>query len=310
MIDITGEIFGDLKVIERDYNYGKERNLKDWNKKTFWKCICLKCGEEQVRQGSELRKKKENNKCKYCGKSKIQIGEKYGLLTIISKNNNYKNEKDLKNRRAYFNCLCDCGNIVVKSSDHLRKNKNLNCGCLKEYKINEKKINDLSNKKFGLLTVIKINKEKSKPGQIFWDAICECGATITVCGKHLKNGYTISCGCYKSSIGEKQIEDILKENKIRYKKEYTVPELNNKRFDFAIFDDMNRLIRLIEYDGPQHFKPSNLFGEEEFNRLKLSDIEKNKWAKQNNIPLVRISFKYKNKINYEMLFENDNFLIK
>ena len=34
-IDLTGQIFGDLKVIERNYEYGKNKNLKEWNKKLF-----------------------------------------------------------------------------------------------------------------------------------------------------------------------------------------------------------------------------------------------------------------------------------
>ena len=74
--------------------------------------------------------------------------------------------------------------------------------------------NDLTGKKFGLLTVISRNKEKSSPGQIFWNTKCDCGNNFIVCGKHLKQGSTISCGCSKKSIGEQQIETILIEYSI------------------------------------------------------------------------------------------------
>lgn len=32
-IDMTNQTLGDLKIIERDYDYGKDKNLKEWNKK-------------------------------------------------------------------------------------------------------------------------------------------------------------------------------------------------------------------------------------------------------------------------------------
>ena len=34
-IDLTNQTFGDLKVIKRDYEYGKNKGLKEWNKKLF-----------------------------------------------------------------------------------------------------------------------------------------------------------------------------------------------------------------------------------------------------------------------------------
>lgn len=35
-IDLTGQRFGRLTVLERDYDYAKEHNLK--NKNAYWKC--------------------------------------------------------------------------------------------------------------------------------------------------------------------------------------------------------------------------------------------------------------------------------
>lgn len=311
-IDMTNQTLGDLKIIERDYDYGKDKNLKEWNKKTFWKCICIHCGAEIIRQGSILRMKGQNNKCPFCSKTSIKIGQKYGYLTVLSRDFNYKKENNIQSKRAYFLYECECGNKIIKDSQSLSHKKDINCGCKTKDKLlqsAEEKILDLTGKKFGLLTVISRNKEKSSPGQIFWNTKCDCGNNFIVCGKHLKQGRTISCGCSKKSIGEQQIEKILIEHSINFQKEYTISELNNKRFDFAILEN-NKPIRLIEYDGEQHFKSSTLFGEEEFNRLIKADKEKNEWAKENNIPLVRIPYKYKNKITYKMLFEDDSFLIK
>lgn len=312
-IDLTGQVFGDLKVIERNYEYGKNKNLKEWNKKTFWNCVCLICNEKTIKQGSLLRTKGEKTICPKCGRSKIKIGQKYGMLTILSRDNNYKQEKNISNKVAYFKCKCDCGEIITKRADSILKANNPNCGCFitnKMHAAHENQIIDLTKQKFGLLTVLEIDKEKSKAGQVFWKTLCDCGNFYSVCGKHLKRGATVSCGCIKRSFGEQKIEEILKKHNINFIKEYKVPELNYKRFDFAILNKDNKIIRLIEYDGEQHFSPSSLFGEEEFIRVKESDKQKNDWAKINNIPLIRIPYTHKNNITYSLIMEDNIFLVK
>ena len=53
---------------------------------------------------------------------------------------------------------------------------------------------DLSNKKFGHLTVISKSKIKRK-GRTLWKCKCKCGRIKCVMGKNLLNGNTKSCGC-------------------------------------------------------------------------------------------------------------------
>ena len=311
-IDLSGLIIGDFIVLERDFEYGKNKNLKDWNKKTYWKCKCLKCNEISVKSKDVLKNKKSLNLCRKCNSLRIKIGEKYGFLVVQSKNLNYKKENKIKSNRAYYNCLCECGQIIVRSSDYLLNSKLPNCGCKNKENIRnlaEKRIKDLTEEKFGLLTVIEKDDYKSSPGNIFWKVQCECGKIFSVSGKHLKRGATISCGCIKRSIGEIQIERLLIQNGINFQREYPIKELQNKRFDFAIFDDNNNLIRLIEFDGEQHFTSSSFFAKNDLSKIKERDNIKNNWAISNNIPLVRISYKYRNKITYNMLFNDNSFLI-
>lgn len=67
------------------------------------------------------------------------------------------------------------------------------------------------------------------------------------------------------------------------------------RFDFAIIDEEKNLIKLIEYDGSQHFKPSEQFGgQKAFEDLQQRDKLKNDYCKINNINLLRISKDYRN----------------
>lgn len=57
---------------------------------------------------------------------------------------------------------------------------------------------DLTNKKFGLLTVLSRDseKEKSYKGKTAcWKCQCECGNYISVIGGNLRRGVTKSCGC-------------------------------------------------------------------------------------------------------------------
>lgn len=68
---------------------------------------------------------------------------------------------------------------------------------------------DLTGQKFGLLTVLKLNEEKTqeskdrrKRGEItkswvYWDCVCECGKRTVVTTQKLEQGHTVSCGCFR-----------------------------------------------------------------------------------------------------------------
>lgn len=71
-----------------------------------------------------------------------------------------------------------------------------------------------------------------------------------------------------------------------YKREKT---FNSRlRFDFWL-PDINTI---IEFDGKHHFKPIEYFGGEySFKKVKINDQLKNNYCKENNITLLRISYK-------------------
>ena len=54
---------------------------------------------------------------------------------------------------------------------------------------------DLSNQKFGRLTVFAPTKKRGSGGSVFWFCICECGNQKNISGTSLRNGQTKSCGC-------------------------------------------------------------------------------------------------------------------
>jgi len=68
-----------------------------------------------------------------------------------------------------------------------------------------------------------------------------------------------------ASRAEVKIKEILQMNDINFSQEYVIPGLcassgRPLRFDFAIFDDDNNLVALIEYQGKQHYQASPRFG--------------------------------------------------
>ena len=114
-IDETGNIYGRLTVISRAPN-------KDY--RASWLCRC-QCGNEVVVIGKDLRSGHTTS----CGcyvreiSTKNLIGEKFNSLTVI------KRAGTDRNRNALWECLCDCGNIVIVSSKSLQSNHKLSCGC-------------------------------------------------------------------------------------------------------------------------------------------------------------------------------------
>lgn len=260
----------------------------------IWKFQC-DCGNICYKPGSWVK----NGKIVSCGcahKINIPIGSRFEKLVVIAESNQKSNSGE-----AMWTCRCDCGNIKDIRSSSLRLGIVKSCGCVRMIKPGDK---------FGKLTVLeeKIDKE-SNQGKI-WKCKCDCGKICYILGRSLTGNNTKSCGClmYKRSLGEKNIQQILEKNHIPYISEYRVKELGNKRFDFALLDKNNKIIRLIEFDGQQHYKETNIFSQT-LEQIQRSDKEKNQWAKEHNIPLVRIPYWKRDNLWLDDIL-NDKYLIK
>ena len=57
-----------------------------------------------------------------------------------------------------------------------------------------KRIKNLTNVKFGLLTVVALSP-KTTTGSVYWSCLCECGNEAVVFRGNLTSGATRSCGC-------------------------------------------------------------------------------------------------------------------
>lgn len=227
--------------------------------------------------------------------SKIHPGDVFGKLTVLKDSL----ERD-SSKHVLWLCQCQCGNIVKIRSSNLTNGNSKSCGCTK-------KRHNLLNQKFGLLTVIQ-DMGNDSYGNSIWKCQCECGNVKIIRGGNLINKNTISCGCKKFSKGELIIKNILDQNNINYINEYQPVELQGKRFDFAILNENNLVQRLIEFDGIQHFQSWYQEDKDSLEERQKRDQLKNNWAKNKNIPLVRIPYWELENINKEMLF-SDKYLI-
>lgn len=73
------------------------------------------------------------------------------------------------------------------------------------------KIIDLTNQKFGYLTVIKKTNKRGADRSVIWHCKCECGNECDISSTNLRNGNTKSCGCYmKKRISETHLKMIPK----------------------------------------------------------------------------------------------------
>jgi hypothetical protein len=110
---------------------------------------------------------------------------------------------------------------------------------------------------------------------------------------HLKGH---GCPICNSSRGELKIEKWLKDNHVNYIRQKTFDDLRNpktnKKLPFDFFIPLKNI--LIEYDGEQHFKcihhGRHKMTNRELKNNQRRDSLKTKWAKNNQVQLLRIPY--------------------
>ena len=125
----------------------------------------------------------------------------------------------------------------------------------------------------------------------------KCGSKINL-QKHIK----ICTGELKCPVGEYKILKLLE--KLNYEKDidflhntsyWNVRDKGLLRWDFVINHTSDNP-QVLEYDGSQHFKPVSFGGcsvekaQENFETSQRRDKIKNDYCKENNIPILRISY--------------------
>ena len=114
------------------------------------------------------------------------IGQKYGLLTVLSFTGYNQNTK---RKEKIYKCICECGNFTNANEKALKSGDKKSCGCLR----GKNTFVDLTGKRFGMLTVQE--RTENKKNHVFYNCKCDCGNYRIVQAYALKKNEITSCGC-------------------------------------------------------------------------------------------------------------------
>lgn len=231
---------------------------------------------------------------------------------ILRFNKRHKNKFDYSisnyiNLDTKIEIICPIHGIFKQTPRNHLKNDCFECSKINKSKTTEKFINQVD-KVHNYFYDYSITKYKNYLTNV--DIICPIHGIFKQKPQdhiHSKAG----CPHCKESKGEKLVSEILKKLNVNFDTQKSYPELKHKNllyFDFFL-PDYNIC---IEYDGEQHFKSIPHWGGDKlFEDLKIRDNLKNQYCIDNNIKLLRLTYKetdaeIKDKIIKYLKLKNDN----
>lgn len=129
-------------------------------------------------------------------------GEKFGLLTVIGRGEDYVCPSG--KRRLRWLCQCECGNTKSIQPGTLLAGKAKSCGCEQKKlaaqhmkTVTEKLKADIEGERFGRLVAVS-RTDRKRNGSYLWICDCDCGERTEATVKELHSGNTRSCGCLKA----------------------------------------------------------------------------------------------------------------
>ncbi len=244
IIDLTGKVYGELKVLSFSH-------VADNPKSAVWNCRCS-CGVEKKIYGYSLI----NGHYKSCGcrrienrdagvkkhiendrvsgtrisalKAKLHAGNKSGVKGVmwLPKKNKWRAYIGFQGKQislGHYDNLSDAVKARKDGEEKYHKPLLIENGELKK----ERKLIDLTGKKYGRLTVICESERKDNRRQ--WLCQCSCGETAIVSMGNLtnKNRPTRSCGCLqKETAGKSGVVDF---SGLRFGKLTVLERIENKK---------------------------------------------------------------------------------
>lgn len=123
------------------------------------------------------------------------VGERFTRLTVLA-----DAPRQADGERRWL-CHCDCGKELEPVAKKVKYGYTKSCGCYSHDlagKRARQAAEELSpiGKKFGRLTLIEVLPNDGRRFGLMWLLRCECGVTIRSLAKHVRQGNTVSCGCY------------------------------------------------------------------------------------------------------------------
>jgi hypothetical protein len=311
-IKCKNEFIKKAKATHLDVTYDYTKSV--YSKSNVKLCIiCSKHGEFWQTPSSHL----SGGGCPKCKRDKLSIIKSSNVEKFIKKavevhktfRYDYSNVMYVNNRTKIIIICPVHGKFYQSPMSHLRGSGCFECG--KDIQVKKRTSN---NKEF-ISRAENIYRDKYDYSKVVY--INALTKVCIICSKHgefFQEPHSHLQGhecptCYKST-GENFIKKWLDENNIKYIQEYKYNDLrglNNHCFEFDFYIPSNNI--LIEFDGQQHFKPVRFNGMSKnkairlFKQIQVNDALKNKYCIDNNIPLLRISYKDFKRIP-EILSEN------
>lgn len=280
--------------------YGCEliSTYKNWEHKLQYKCKCTHITNTSLRS---FMTRNPSKKCRSCIQREYNNDE---LKKLFSANGcELQSKWTGVNKPVIFKC--SCGKLGNKTIYRFKEHPY--CGaCGTEKNINSKKYTFDEVYDYFEQQNCKLISNSYTNSHEKLDYICVCGEYSSIRFYCFLQGQR--CGCIKS-LGEQFIQNTIKELGYSYKAQYKFNNcINERRLSFDFYID-NKF--LIEVDGEQHFKSIEKWGGIPALKKRIKrDMIKNKYCIDNNIPLLRISFKEIKKIHiilklYISLIENN-----
>lgn len=136
VIDLVGQRFGRLLITRRKENDPNDP-IKQRRYGAWWYADCDCGAKDVIVKGTYLRAGRIQscgcyNKIASHKKNTIDLtGGKYGMLTVIHEATNQDGTPMISpSGSSMWECICDCGNHAIVSSNALRTGDTCSCGCL------------------------------------------------------------------------------------------------------------------------------------------------------------------------------------
>lgn len=190
-------------------------------------------------------------------RAKNLVGKRFGRLTVLERAEDKRYDKGYMVVR--WKCRCDCGNVVIKTSQGLLCGKSKSCGCLrkdignKPFAYNIGEVIETKYSEFSVLEQLRTKRESSNILDKKYLCCCNfCGEKQEILEHTLKVGLGSCRACSdKYSYPAKFFYWFLKQTDIEFDTEYSPEWLGRYRFDFHFIRNSREYI--VEVDGSQHY---------------------------------------------------------
>lgn len=281
------------KIFESKYDLNEYELIGEYvNAKTRVAIRHLKCGS--IRKLFPVAIKRGDG-CGKCSKTNAYTPDEFKKLVYEKLGDEYTLLEDykgaLKRIRVRHN---KCGKeYLAIASSLLRGNKCRKCTSLENaakrawtHEYFAEKVRELAGDDYVVLGQYKNTRTKIRMKHI------QCGSEFEMRPGDFVHG--TRCPECNLSKGGQAVKDYLVKSDVKFKTEFKLKGCKHKQllpFDFAVFHDNGELKALVEYQGIQHYKPTNYFnGEEKLERQQRNDAIKRAFCQKNKLNLIEIPY--------------------